>query len=98
MFLEYMNSRHSNIEFTSETEEEGKLAFLDILIKHHNGVFSTSVYRKPTFTGLTTKITSFLPIDFKKNLILTLSTRAFYICSNYFSLHNEFRYIKKKIG
>ena len=95
MFLEYMNSRHSNIEFTSDVEEEGKLAFLDISIKHHNGTFSTSVYRKPTFTGLATKTSSFMPIEYKKNLILTLATRAYYICSDYLSLNNEFQYIKR---
>ena len=95
LFLDYLNSKHPNIEFTSETEEENKLAFLDILIKYDNGSFSTSVYRKPTFTGLTTKITSFIPVDYKKNLILTLATRAYHICSNYLNLHKELENIKK---
>ena len=35
LFLAYMNSKHRNIEFTSETEVNGKLAFLDISISQN---------------------------------------------------------------
>ena len=94
LFLDYLNSKHKNITFTSETERNGKLAFLDILLTRNNGGFQTAVYRKPTFTGLTTKFSSFIPINFKRNLVKTLVTRAFYICSDYFSLHFEFSCIK----
>jgi hypothetical protein len=42
-----------NIKFTFEIENDDKtLPFLDISIKRVNGNFETSVYRKPTFTGL----------------------------------------------
>ena len=95
LFLDYLNSKHRNIEFTSETESEGKLAFLDIEISHHDNSFSTSVYRKPTFTGLMTKFSSFIPICYKRNLVKTLTTRAFNICSNYFNLAKEFQFIKE---
>ena len=95
-FLDYVNSKHPNIEFTSETELNGKLAFLDVSVSHDNhGTFKTSVYRKPTFTGLTTKFTSFIPIQFKRNLVSTLATRAYNICSNYLSLNSEFQYLKE---
>ena len=53
------------------------------------------MYRKPTFTGLTTKFTSFIPLQFKRNLILTLTTRAYNICSNYFSLNSELQFLKQ---
>ena len=95
LFLEYLNSKHRNIEFTSETEAEGKLPFLDISITRNENSFTTSVYRKPTFTGLTTKMTSFIPIQFKRNLIMTLATRAFNICSNYVGMDIEFRFLKQ---
>ena len=93
-FLEYINSQHQNIEFTSEVESENKLPFLDVMVTHEGYGFSTSVYRKPTFTGLTTKFTSFIPQEYKRNLVSTLTIRAYNICSDYFNMHKEFSYIK----
>jgi hypothetical protein len=50
-FLGYLNSKHPNIKFNFEIENDGKtLPFLDISIKRVNGNFETSVYRKPTIT------------------------------------------------
>ena len=54
LFLNYLNRQHPNISFTFELEKDGKLTFLDVYITRSNGKFSTSVYRKPTFTGLFT--------------------------------------------
>ena len=54
LFLNYPNHQHPNISFTSKLEKDSKLPFLDIEISRSNGKFSTSVYRKPTFTGLFT--------------------------------------------
>ena len=52
-FLEYLNSKHTSIKFTMETEVKNKIPFLDILItSSEKGDFHTSVYRKKTFTGL----------------------------------------------
>jgi len=54
-FGEYLNKQHVNIKFTYEKEIDGKLCFLDVLIKNINAEkFETSVYRKATFTGLLT--------------------------------------------
>ena len=44
-FLRYMNSRHKNIKFTFEEEENGSLSFLDVKITRKNGKFSTSIHR-----------------------------------------------------
>ena len=96
LFLEYLNSKHPNIEFTSEKENDGNLPFLDILVSRQNDhSFKTSIYRKPTFTGLTTKFSSFIPILYKRNLIATLVTRAFNVCSDYFSFHSEFQFLRQ---
>ena len=38
-FFRYINSRHKNMSFTFEVENEGKLAFLDVLITRSGGVF-----------------------------------------------------------
>ena len=71
-FLQYLNNCHANIKFTVEVQENCTIPFLDILIKRHNHTFSTSFYRKKTFTGLYTKWDSFTPRKYKVNLIRTL--------------------------
>ena len=45
----------------SKIEENGSLSFLDITITHENNKFVTSVYRKPTFSGVFTNFESFIP-------------------------------------
>ena len=40
----------ANTEFTIEKEEEGRLAFLDVLVTRSGDQLSTAVYRKPTHT------------------------------------------------
>ncbi len=40
----------TNIQFTIEKEEEGRLAFLDVLVTRSKDQLSTAVYRKPTDT------------------------------------------------
>ena len=81
-FLQYLNNCHANIKFTVEFEENCTIPFLDILIKRHNHTFSTSIYRKKTFTGLYTKWDSLTPRKYKVNLIRTLTFRCFRICSS----------------
>ena len=81
-FLQYLNSCHVNIKFTIEFEENNVIPFLDVLIKRHNHIFSTSIYRKKTFTGLYTKWDSFTPRKYKVNLIRNLTFRFFRICSS----------------
>ena len=42
-FLHYLNSRHVNIQFTIEFEQNQEIPFLDVSIKRHNNSFSTSM-------------------------------------------------------
>ena len=65
LFLNYLNRQHSSINFTMETEEDCSLSFLDVDIKRNKKKFSTSVYRKPTFSGLGISYFSFARIDSK---------------------------------
>ena len=82
-FLSFLNSRHDSIKFTLEFEEDNKIPFLDILLKRClDNTFSTSVYRRKTFTSLYTKWDSFTPRKYKINLIRTLTYRCFRICSS----------------
>ena len=58
-FKYYLNLQHANIKFTSEIEMNNSLSFLDIKIVRQNNKFTTSVYRKPTFSGVFTNFREF---------------------------------------
>ena len=64
-FLEYISSKHQNINFTVEQKNIGSLLFLDVKICRKNGKFVTSVYRKPTFSGVFTHRSFSISCDFK---------------------------------
>ena len=95
LFLNYLNYQHPNISFTSELEKDGKLPFLDVDITRSNGKFSTSVYRKPNFTGLFTNFHSFIPLAHKRSLISCLIYRIFNLCSIYENSHTQLEVIRK---
>ena len=84
-FLSYLNSKHSNIQFTHELENNSSLHFLDVNVMRSNGSFTTSVHHKCTSTGLFTNFDSFIPMMYKKGLLLSLISRYFNICSSYIS-------------
>ena len=48
-FVECMNTKHPNIKFTFEHEDNNSFLFLDVKICRENNKLTTSVYRKPTF-------------------------------------------------
>ena len=77
-----------------ELESNNSLSFLDCNITKSNGRFQTSVFRKSTFTGLSTSFFSFCSFRFKINGIQTLLHRGFRICSTYNILHAEFEYLR----
>ena len=47
-FFKYLNSKHPNIKFTMEKENNKVLPFLDVLVKNEGRTFTTSVYSKKT--------------------------------------------------
>ena len=94
LFLNYLNKQHQNIKFTCEIEHNNTLPFLDINVNKNNCGFTTSIYRKDTFTGLGTHFLSFDPMKFKINAIRTLIYRAYNLCSSYFNIHKELEFLK----
>ena len=54
LFVDHMNSKHKNINFSFETEKDEQMSFLDVNVFRENGKFVTNVYRKETFTGVYT--------------------------------------------
>ena len=93
-FHKYINSRHKNMKFTFEIEESNKLAFLDVLVTRE-ATFCTSLYRKPTFSGLYSNFKSFMPDSYKKGLIFTLLHRAFVLCCDWNKFHLEVCFLKE---
>ena len=94
-FLNYLNSKHRNISFTMEVENNKQLPFLDVLITKCDNSFSTTVYRKPTFSGLGISYFSFCYNKFKLNSIKSLVSRAYSLCSSFQLLNSEFSFIKQ---
>ena len=93
-FRAYLNCQYPNIKFTSEIEENNCMSFLDIKIIRELNSFSTSVYRKPTFSGVFTNFDSFIPLSYKTGLIWSLLYRAFSLCSSFELLHQEILKLK----
>ena len=93
-FFRYMNSRHRNIKFTFEEEQDNKISFLDISITRVGNELQTSLFRKNTFSGVYLNFNSHLPNMYKKGLIDTLFYRAYNICSSYASFDQEINYPK----
>ena len=83
-FFKWMNKQHPSITFTKEEEQDNKLAFLDVLLtRTTDGSIVTSIYRKPTFSGLYMKWDRFVPKSYKKGLVNCLVFRAWKLCSSY---------------
>ena len=89
LFVDYMNKQHKCLKFPSQAGNDNSISFLDIKITRHNQQFKTSVYRKPTFSGVFIHYESYVDQIYKKSLIDPLLFRCFSICSDYTSFDLE---------
>ena len=71
-----MNKQHKCLKFASQAEII-TFSFLDIKITRHNQQFKTSVYRKPTFSGVFTHYESYVDQTCKKSLTDSYCFSAF---------------------
>lgn len=92
-FLNYLNSKHPNIEFTCNLETDGSIPFFYVLATHVENKLQTAVYRKPTFTGLGINYLSFIPQLFKVNAIKTLLYWCYALSSNWFNFDHETKFL-----
>ena len=67
--LSEINSLHSNLNFTLEVEENGKLPFLDICTEHHENALFCTWYCKPTDTRLILNFHAIAPKRYKRSVI-----------------------------
>ena len=65
------------------------MSFLNVNIILEKDKFTTSIHRKPTFSGIYTHFDSLLPSSNKIGLLHTLLYRCFRICSDWIKFHLE---------
>ena len=80
-FLSTLNECHPSISFTMESASNNKLPFLGMEITKNGCQLSTSVYRKPTNTGLLLHFHSHVDRRYKTSLLRTMVDRAYRLSS-----------------
>ena len=76
-FCHHLNEQNTDIQFTWEVEENGKLPFLDCLASRDDNSLQITVYRKPSHTDRLLDESSYSPTSHKATTIRTLtSTRT----------------------
>ena len=93
--VNYFNTKHKNINFTFECEKDDMLSFLDVNVYRSDNKLVTSIHRKDTFSGVYTNFNSFIPIEYKCGLVLTLLHRAFVITSSFKGISDEILKLKE---
>ena len=83
------------LSFSTERERQNKFSFLDIEVICKEGKFSTTIYCKPTFSGVYGNFESFLTSVYRFGIVYTLVYRCFHICSNWKKFHAELTFLKK---
>ena len=75
-FMDLLNRMNKQIKFTSEVEQENRLAFLNIMnTRQGDGSISTSVFRKHIHTDQYLSYSLHHPIEHKRSVVRTLVHR-----------------------
>ena len=93
-FKKYLSSKHPNISFSLEKENDGPISFLNINIFREKGKFVTNVYRKKTFSGVYSNFDSFIPETYKTGLIKSLMFQSLNLCLDFVKFHHEIDILK----
>ena len=93
--LELINTQHPNLKFTVEYENNNQLPFLDTLVKRNSYQYFTTLYRKPTFTGVYLNWTSLNSRKYKIGLIICLMNRIWKICTKDEDRNEEIEILRK---
>lgn len=93
--LNSLNSLFPTITFTSESEIDNKLAFLDLLvIKKLDGTIEFAIYHKPTSTQRVITSDSYCPIQYKQAAFHSMAHRLCTIPLSITHYKAEYEYIK----
>ena len=92
--MNYINTKHLNIKFTSECGKNDSFSFLDVKITRSNNKLVTPVFDKATFSGVFMNFNIFLLVAYKFGLVYSLLHRSFSICSSYEIFHKEIVLLK----
>jgi len=95
-FHNHLNEQNTNIQFTKEIEENGKLPFPDSFISRDNNELQTTAYRKPTHTDRLLDKSSYMynATSHKATTITTLTRPVKLIWDTLDSLRDESRYLE----
>ena len=90
-----LNECHPAIQFTMEIAENNKLPFLGMMIEKSGCYLTTSVYCKPTDTGLLLHYQSHVDQRYKRSLLNTMLNRAYRLSSTKESFTKECQHLKR---
>lgn len=88
IILETLNNYHNKIKFTIEKEQNGKIAYLDMLIIKNNKKLITDWYTKPTSSGRIINFHSTQPFHTKFNTAANLIEKVLHISDEKFRNNN----------
>ena len=97
--LQEINNIHPSLKFTIETEVNGTLPFLDMLIVRKGVKLSSTWYNKPTDTGLVMNYHSLAPKIYKRSVVAGFVYRIHRACSTWQHFHDSLikaKYILEK--
>ena len=95
VFHGHLNRQNSDIQFTRELKDNGKIPFLDCLVSHDDTRLRTTVYCKPTHTDRLLDQSSYNPTSHRATTVRTLTRRAQIICNSTDSLCDKNEHLRQ---
>ena len=96
-FVNYMNKRHKNTKFLSETENDNSFSFLSVKLCREKDTFTLSVFRKDMVSGVYTNFSSFETLEDKSGLKYALLHWSVTIKSDFSKFCFEVETFKKTV-
>lgn len=94
-FFNYINSIHTKIKFTLESENNNSINFLDLTIIRTNNNLEFSIYHKPSHTDLTINNKSYHPIQHKLAAYNSMVHRLINVPMSQTNFNKELNLIKQ---